>query len=74
MDFIERHLGDCDLSAETVAASQGVSRRHLDELFIPLGFSISGLDLGAAPATDRETLRTEPERSAASSCSRSITV
>jgi AraC-like DNA-binding protein len=61
MDFIERHLGDCDLSAETVAASQGVSRRHLDELFIPLGFSISAWIWERRLQRIAETLRTEPE-------------
>jgi AraC-like DNA-binding protein len=35
--FLRRHLGDQDLSAETVAARFGVSRRYVDKLFRKTG-------------------------------------
>lgn len=40
MDYIERHLGDFDLSAQTVADAQNVSRRYLDALFAPMGHRV----------------------------------
>lgn len=38
--FIEQHLDDPDLCPDRVAVSQGVSRRHLDELFRETGHRI----------------------------------
>lgn len=40
MAFIEKRLADPDLSAEQVAADQGVSRRYLDSLFTAAGASV----------------------------------
>ena len=40
LDFIELHLGDPSLSAEAVAAAQGVGRRHLDALFRRRGLTV----------------------------------
>jgi AraC family transcriptional activator of tynA and feaB len=40
MDFIEHHLGNPKLSAQSVAERQQVSRRYLDELFSRGGYRI----------------------------------
>lgn len=40
MEFIEKNLGDCDLSPQDVADAQGVSRRYLDYLFMARGHRV----------------------------------
>jgi len=40
MEFIEKNLGDCDLSPQQVADAQGVSRRYLDSLFMTRGHRV----------------------------------
>ncbi len=40
MEFIERNLSDFDLTAQTVADAQNVSRRYLDALFAPMNHRV----------------------------------
>jgi AraC-like DNA-binding protein len=42
-DYIDRHLGNPDLTAQTIAASLGFSRAHLYRVFASQGQTIAGV-------------------------------